>query len=71
MKRCAIFWEGQGWWLCELPAAGKHSQGPHDSLDRVIRAAHAAGFEIDRVQATRGQLPGPARTEGVDGHQSA
>lgn len=55
-RRCALFWDSS-WFFCELPHQNQHSVGPFDSLDAAVVAAKAAGFAIDRVQATRGLLP--------------
>ena len=71
-KKCAVFWDN-GWSFCELPHEGKQPVGPYESLDGVITAAKAAGFTIDRVQATRGLLPEPGpKDKGVlDGDRVA
>lgn len=59
MTDATIWWSGHGWNF----TAGPTSTGPFDTIDRAIRAAHAAGHDIGGFQVTRGQLPEVTTTE--------
>lgn len=53
MTPATIFWHQRSW---HWHADGQTSDG-FETLDAAIRAAHASGHTIERVQVTRGNLP--------------
>lgn len=54
-SKCWIYWDGKGHRWVD-PSNLANPSVSHDTLDKAIRAAHAAGYEITDFKMTAGAV---------------